>query len=505
MALTPYHYNATIFQLESIGVPVLISACDQGPRNCGLAKLLGVSTENVEVINPFDSSRFVLFSFDFVHVFKNLRNHFLDDLFRVSKNVFSKADFEELFEKVNASTLRITKLKGMHLNCKNSDRQSVKLAAELLSNTVSTLMKDFFPNCQKKQELSEIISLFDKGFNLMTSRMANVEAKEFSKQPLRKCLAQQFSCLKELIQVVKSLEFQNTTSKKAKKGLAKWGKVPCQKGAIISITCAMKLQVILAEKYYQPHYSTEPTTQDDLECEFGINRGMNGSDNKPSAIQFNSRTTSRVIELILKDSSFDIFDLENVIRNCDKYKFNYDDINRIQDAERAEAEEKARAAKPKPKRTRAPKNPKSPFERKSELEQLEIVHVAGLIAHKFKDESLSSSGVLHDVQTKSLLLTKSIKEGLIVAPSKDWLNEVTIMYNLFERHHPLPKLRQGPGLNSNFTKILVEKFPHRTFETLNEFTTIRTNLQIKLINTLAREGKKSTSRGARNLVETINS
>ena len=78
------------------------------------------------------------------------------------------------------------------------------------------------------------------------------------------------------------------------------------------------------------------------------------------------------------------------------------------------------------------------------------------------------------------------------------------MYALFSKHHPLPNLQQGPGLKGNFNKVLVSHFPNYDGAILEEFTTIRTNLQIKLLNEKARQGKKSTVRGARNLVETIN-
>ena len=78
------------------------------------------------------------------------------------------------------------------------------------------------------------------------------------------------------------------------------------------------------------------------------------------------------------------------------------------------------------------------------------------------------------------------------------------MYRLFANHHPLPKLKQGPGLIANFVDVLVKEFPNHKKEVLKEFATIRTNNQIKIINKSARNGKRSTVRGARNLVETIN-
>ena len=63
-------YLETIYHLESISVKVLITTCDQGTKNQGLATELGVSISNVIVPNPYDASRVVFFSFDFIHIFK---------------------------------------------------------------------------------------------------------------------------------------------------------------------------------------------------------------------------------------------------------------------------------------------------------------------------------------------------------------------------------------------------------------------------------------------------
>ena len=139
-----------------------------------------------------------------------------------------------------------------------------------------------------------------------------------------------------------------------------------------------------------------------------------------------------------------------------------------------------------------------------EAKRMEIYFIAGTLAFKFKNAHLAGDGITDEVQADSLFLTKSIKNGTILTPSVKWIKDVTSMYNLFKKYHPLPKLRQGPGLVSEFTKVLQTNFPSYDHAILKEFATIRTNLQIKLINETARQGKKSTVRGARNLVETIN-
>ena len=84
-----------------IGIRVLITTCDQAGSNQAVAKSLGIfpnkktsktlgvehDPENVTFPNPWDQEREVFFSFDWVHAFKNLRNHLLDDTVEIEKGI----------------------------------------------------------------------------------------------------------------------------------------------------------------------------------------------------------------------------------------------------------------------------------------------------------------------------------------------------------------------------------------------------------------------------------
>jgi hypothetical protein len=123
-----------IATMECLGLKVLISTCDQGPKNVGLCGDLGVSVENVFFENPYDSSRKVIFTYDFVHAFKNMRNHLMDDVTVFDDGaIILKSDFEDLLAKVNSEVSCGFKLTEHHLNCQQSDRQNVRLACQLLS------------------------------------------------------------------------------------------------------------------------------------------------------------------------------------------------------------------------------------------------------------------------------------------------------------------------------------------------------------------------------------
>lgn len=487
MPLSKHEYNQCIFHLEEIGAKVLISACDQGPQNIALAKELGVSINKQKVENPFDASRFVLFSFDFIHIFKNLRNHLLDDFCKLDGIIFAKEDFEDLLKKLPFGTLGI-KLKPRHLNCKMSDRQNVRLAVELLSESTSMLMKDLFPNCPKKNKLSDLIALFDKCWNLMTSVMSTSAANDFIRAPLRECLQQQLPHLHEFLDVIDKMQFQ---LRKSKKKAPKWSKIPSQKGAIISVKSAIQLQEILSDDYNEPKFGTEVITQDDLECFFGIKRGQDGTNDTPSALQYNNRVSSGVTQAILMDTDFDIFSMENQITECQLYNYNYEPLN-------SDLFEKCKKAKPtaKPKKTRR---------QLTLFAKMERYHVAGVLAYKFKNDPTLAMGQDTDIeiQTSSLYVSKSIRESTMISPSTSWISDVNRMYLIFSRHHPLPNLRLGPGLIKDFTDVLAKEFPNRDRSILHEFALIRTNKQIKILNERVSQGKSSTARGARNLVQTI--
>ena len=72
-AVTKKNLFRIIKKLEEMGLIVLLTVCDQGPKNQKLANKLGISPENVFFVNPADNRRKVIFTFDFVHAFKNLR------------------------------------------------------------------------------------------------------------------------------------------------------------------------------------------------------------------------------------------------------------------------------------------------------------------------------------------------------------------------------------------------------------------------------------------------
>ena len=61
-----------IKELEKIGILVIFIVSDQGPKNLGLAKTLGITPENV-TFSMTEGGREIVFAYDWVHTFKNMR------------------------------------------------------------------------------------------------------------------------------------------------------------------------------------------------------------------------------------------------------------------------------------------------------------------------------------------------------------------------------------------------------------------------------------------------
>ena len=70
--------------------------------------------------------------YDFVHVFKNIRNHFLDDVIKLPcDNIVCVDDFWDLLIVVQAEISDGYHLKEDHLLVSGNDRQSVPLTCQV--------------------------------------------------------------------------------------------------------------------------------------------------------------------------------------------------------------------------------------------------------------------------------------------------------------------------------------------------------------------------------------
>ena len=156
-AVTTEIYNEILYALGSIGIRVMLSVCDQGPRNQGLARALGITPSKPFITHPFNPDWSVFWAYDFIHLFKSLRNHILDKTVDFGDGIqASKKDLEDLFRIFKTEVSLGSHLNDKMLSCSGTERQNVSLAYKLMHQDTANLIRQFFPEKQDQAPAKEI-------------------------------------------------------------------------------------------------------------------------------------------------------------------------------------------------------------------------------------------------------------------------------------------------------------------------------------------------------------
>lgn len=136
--------NEIILELHKINYNVVACVSDCGGSNQGLWKELNVSAETTFISHPATCDPIFFFA-DAPHLLKLIRNWFIDNGF-VLKNgvILNKNPIKTLVELTDTEITSCYKLSHHHINCERTQRQNVRLAAELLSHTTATALKNIF-------------------------------------------------------------------------------------------------------------------------------------------------------------------------------------------------------------------------------------------------------------------------------------------------------------------------------------------------------------------------
>ena len=169
--------NQLITISENCNAKVKVIVCDMG--NTKLLKELKVyKTHHYYFLNPCDPSRRIYIVTCIPHCFKNLRNNILDyKLVYKSPSgkevTLDKSVFERLIhDDSELGDLRLCpKVGEVHVMVQGHDRQRVKLATQLLSDTVAKALTTLYKDEYSDQ--AQLISFFDKFFDVMDSRTTN--------------------------------------------------------------------------------------------------------------------------------------------------------------------------------------------------------------------------------------------------------------------------------------------------------------------------------------------
>ena len=263
-------------KIQKVGLIPIGSVCDYSPSNRGLLKELNISPENpsfsdISFKNP------VLFFADMPHMLKLLRNHLLDQgLFLNSGYFFSKAIFSKILKSDNKELKICHKISAFHLNLHGSDRQNVRKASQLFSNTVGNFLLQFFP---EENEGAKFILLIDCLFDLFNSVQEtdrrNPNKNSFSGE------ADQILLLNTSLNEIQNIRVgkTNCSSPSPRKSL-----LPFQLGFIQSINALKKLYEYISINFEIRYILTYKLTQDSLENFFYQVRSLGHGYNNPSGI-----------------------------------------------------------------------------------------------------------------------------------------------------------------------------------------------------------------------------
>lgn len=164
-----------IDKLFDAGFTVRAVVSDCGGSNQGLWKALNVGINRNYFLHPRNGKNIYVFG-DAPHLLKLTRNWLLDKGFQTTEGlILTKKPLEQLYRyfKYSKKELTTCHLTEKHLTCKDSERQNVRLAAQLLSRTTSALLKRYFPESEEAQKLSELILLLNKWFDIFNTYTVN--------------------------------------------------------------------------------------------------------------------------------------------------------------------------------------------------------------------------------------------------------------------------------------------------------------------------------------------
>lgn len=126
-----------IKKTESAGYPVYAINSDLGGGNRGLWSELNISEDQTWFKNPTTNKNIYVFA-DAPHMIKLLRNHFIDTGFLMGDKIVTSKPIVDILRHTKNEKLNISHtINESFLTVNGAQRQKVKLATKLFSNTVS--------------------------------------------------------------------------------------------------------------------------------------------------------------------------------------------------------------------------------------------------------------------------------------------------------------------------------------------------------------------------------
>ena len=253
--------------------------CDYSPQNRALLKILNITPENSFFTDPLLQHPLFCFA-DFSHMLKLLRNHVFDHGISLNSGYFlSKTIFERILA-LEQSELKICfKISKSHLLVQGPERQNVRKAAQLFSNTVGNFILEFLPS---ETPAGNFILLIDKLFDLFNSTI-EINNKNSMKAGFCGSIEQMNLLLVayneiNTLRVGRASKTNNLTFRK--------NLLPFQIGILQSINSLIKLFEYVKINFSVRYLLTFKLTQDCLQIFFSQIRSMGYRYDNPTPLEF---------------------------------------------------------------------------------------------------------------------------------------------------------------------------------------------------------------------------
>lgn len=286
--------------VELSGFRVRAFVSDMGGSNRKLYSDLKITPQSSSIQNPYCKERVIWAFCDIPHVLKLLRNHLLDEGFlltsgkKVSKDILVK-----LVNHQKDNDLKFTyKITESHLLVSGCERQNVRKAAELLSNTVAKAISYVFPG---NDDIVNFFTTVNDGFDVLNSRVPHHPTNKL-KSAYGTMVEKQNLILDKLYELCNTMRV-----------IGKTNLLPFQVGCMISVNSLKGLFINLQNEGYSYILSSR-CNQDVLESCFSTIRGLGRFYDHPLP----TTVTQRMKTLLLSRNANEIFKCSNcVTEKCD--------------------------------------------------------------------------------------------------------------------------------------------------------------------------------------------
>lgn len=263
----------TISNLTRIGLRVRALVTDQGANFLKFARKLNINAEN----NSFSvENKKIYYIFDTPHLLKSIRNNVLQNKIKIKEGVIDRKYLDYILESDKGKSFKaVPKLTYKHLHPTPFQKMKVSLAAQVLSNTVSTTMLTHISHGRLPQSAyatALFIGDVDKLFDTLNS--SHFSSKEYNRPFMNSEKQRKF--LIKMLDMFSEMKVYNNNKEDIT------SKVKFIEGWIITINSVINLFEDLNTKFLL----TKRINQDCLENFFGSIRQKSGNNFNPTPIQF---------------------------------------------------------------------------------------------------------------------------------------------------------------------------------------------------------------------------